>query len=219
MAKKNKLQNIKAVQQMIDGTHKFQTKKSIGFSDAAHTAKKSEHHEIGDVWEEVDPVTGIVTIVEQRDGFRVKKSKNSDSLQQARDYIRSFPNCRKESCTCAKPHPLDEMMRKSNGMCFDCTIDMEHELKKQGKFQDYAKAKIRANALAWLRDAEQDVEMLKKAYTEASKVVVNSDGLTENIQAQMTPAEFEEKIQTGFDTYKQEFLQELDKRTLPNENN
>ena len=44
MAKKNKLQNIKAIQQMIDGTHKFQTKKSIGFSDAESTAKKAETH-------------------------------------------------------------------------------------------------------------------------------------------------------------------------------
>ena len=40
MAKLNKLQNIKAVQQMIDGTHKFQTKKSVGFSDAEATKKE-----------------------------------------------------------------------------------------------------------------------------------------------------------------------------------
>jgi hypothetical protein len=218
MAKKNKLQNIKAIQQMIDGTHKFQTKKSIGFSDAESAAKKAETHAVGDVWEETDPVTGLVTIVEQRDGFRIRKSKNSDALQQARDYIRSFPNCRKDTCTCLKPHTLDETMRKANGMCFDCTIEMEHELKKEGKYQEYAKAKVRANALSWLRDAEKDVEMLKKAYTEASKVVVNSDGLTEDIQAHMTAEEFEEKVQKGFNEYKKEFLQELDKRTKPNEN-
>lgn len=217
MAKKNKLQNIKAVQQMIDGTHKFQTKKSIGFSDATSTAKKSEYHEIGDIWEEIDPITGNVTIIEQRDGFRIKKTKNSDTLQNVRDYIRSFPNCRKEKCTCINPHPIDETMRKSNGMCFDCTIEMEHELKKQGKFHEYAKDKIRANALAWLRDAEQDVEMLKKVYTQANKVVVNSDGLTENIQAQMTPEEFEEKIENGFKEYKTKFMDELDKRTKHNE--
>ena len=150
--------------------------------------------------------------------YRIKKSKNSDALQQARDYIRSFPKCRKESCTCLKPHPLDETMRKANGMCFDCTIEMEHELKKEGKYHEYAKEKVRANALAWLRDAEQDVEMLKKAYTEASKVVVNSDGLTEDMQAQMTPEEFHEKIEKGFQEYKKEFMAELDKRTLPNGN-
>lgn len=213
MSKKNKLQNIKAVQQMLDGTHKFQTKKTIGFSDAEHAANQSTRRNIGDIWEETDPVTGIVTIIEQRDGFRVRKTKNSAALQQARDYVRSFPNCRKESCTCLKPHPLDETMRKANGMCFDCTIEMEHELKKSGEFKQYAINKIRNNALAWLKEAEQDVEMLKKAYTEASKVVVNSDGLTEQIQAQMTPAEFEEKIESEFREYKKKFLEELDKRT------
>ena len=34
-----KLQNVKAIQQMLDGTHKFQTKKSIGFSDTKEAAK------------------------------------------------------------------------------------------------------------------------------------------------------------------------------------
>ena len=37
-----KLQNIKAVKQMLDGTHKFQTKKTIGFSDAKQKAKKNK---------------------------------------------------------------------------------------------------------------------------------------------------------------------------------
>ena len=38
--KNNKLQNVKAVKEMINGTHKFQTKKTTGFSDAESTAKK-----------------------------------------------------------------------------------------------------------------------------------------------------------------------------------
>ena len=37
-----KLQNVKAVQQMLDGTHKFQTKKTVGFSDATSVAKKND---------------------------------------------------------------------------------------------------------------------------------------------------------------------------------
>ena len=35
-----KLQNVKAIKQMLDGTHKFQTKKTVGFSDADATAQK-----------------------------------------------------------------------------------------------------------------------------------------------------------------------------------
>ena len=35
-----KLQNVKAIQQMLEGNHKFQTKKTVGFSDAKDAAKK-----------------------------------------------------------------------------------------------------------------------------------------------------------------------------------
>jgi hypothetical protein len=94
-----KLQNIKAVQQMLDGNHKFQTNKTVGFTDAEDTARRNEHHDVGDVWEETD-ARGNTTIVEQRDGFRVRKTKNTDVLQSVRDEVRAFPNCRKETCTC-----------------------------------------------------------------------------------------------------------------------
>lgn len=204
-----KLQNIKAVQQMLDGTHKFQTKKTIGFSDAAETADKNQKRLIGEVWEETDPISGITYIIEQKDGFRIKKTKSSNVLQDVRDEIRSFPNCRKETCTCLGKHPLDQKMQKIHGMCFDCVIEMEHELKKDGMYEEYERNKIRENALAWLASAERDVEMLKQAYTQASKFVTNSDGETETWTAKMTPEEFEETVQKQFNQFKEKFLAKL----------
>ena len=61
--KKNKLQNIKAISEMLEGTHKFQTKKSTGFSDAESTAKKNAKHEVGEIWEEVDSASGVTYII------------------------------------------------------------------------------------------------------------------------------------------------------------
>ena len=212
----NKLQNIKAVQQMIDGTHKFQTRKAIGFSDAEAAAKKSLRHEVGDIWEEIDS-KGNVYIIEQKDGFRIKKTKNSDLFQEVRDELRAFPNCQKQTCTCYQANQLDEKMRKIHGMCFDCVIEMEHQLKKDGTFDEYAHNKIRENALAWLRDAEQDVVMLKQTYTKASKFVLNGDGETESFSARMTPEEFEEKIEKSFAEFKENFLKKLNGKN--NENN
>jgi len=211
-----KLQNTKAIQQMLDGTHKFQTKKSVGFSDAEQVAKRNERHEVGDTWEEMDSGTGITYIYEQRDGFRVKKTKASDALQSIREEIRAFPNCRKETCTCIGTHHLDQKMRKIHGMCFDCTIEMEHELRKEGKFEEYEQSKIRENKLAWLAAAERDVAMLKQAYTQASKFVTNSEGQQEAWTARMTSEEFDETIQKQFDKFKQEFLNNLDKETDEN---
>jgi len=211
-----KLQNTKAIQQMLDGTHKFQTKKPVGFSDAEQVAKRNERHEVGDTWEEMDSGTGITYIYEQRDGFRVKKTKASDALQSIREEIRAFPNCRKETCTCIGTHHLDQKMRKIHGMCFDCTIEMEHELRKEGKFEEYEQSKIRENKLAWLAAAERDVAMLKQAYTQASKFVTNSEGQQEAWTARMTSEEFDETIQKQFDKFKQEFLNNLDKETDEN---
>jgi len=213
-----KLQNIKAIQQMLEGNHKFQTKKTVGFSDAKDAAKKSEHHNIGDVWEETD-ATGITYVVEQRDGFRVRKTKNSEIFQSIREEMRSFPNCRKETCTCIKANSVDEKMRKIHGMCGDCVIDMEHEMRKAGTYEEYEKNKIRENALAWLRNAERDVELLKQAYTQASEFVTNADGETESWGAKMTPEEFEETVQKQFERFKENFLNKLNGVEETNENN
>jgi len=213
-----KLQNIKAIQQMLDGTHKFQSKKTIGFSDAEDVAKKNEKHQVGDVWEETDSVTGVTYVIEQRDGFRIKKTKSTEVLQTVREELRSFPNCRKDTCVCLGKHPLDIKMQKVHGMCFDCVIEMEHELKKDGKYEEYEQNKIQENALAWLRSAEQDVEMLKQAYTQASKFVTNSDGATEAWTAKMTPDEFQEKIEEQFKVFKDNFLKRINGETDTNAN-
>ena len=214
-----KLQNVKAVTEMLQGTHKFQTKKTVGFSDSAATAKNNEKHAVGDIWEETDPGSKITYVLEQFEGFRTKKPKNSDALQSVRTELRTFPNCRKETCTCAGSHHLDKKMKKVHGMCFDCTIEMEHELKVAGKFEEYEQQKIRENAMAWLATAERDVEMLKEAYTTAAKFVTNSEGETESWAAKMTPEEFEETVQAQFNIFKDNFLKQLDKQSNKHENN
>ena len=211
-----KLQNVKAVQQMLDGNHKFQTKKTTGFSDAKLVAQKNERHTIGDVWEETDS-TGNIFVIEQKDGFRIRKTKNSEIFQELRDDLKSFPNCRKETCTCPGTHPLDKKMQVIHKMCFDCVIDMEHEMTKAGTYEEYSKNKIRENALAWLASAERDVDMLKQTYTQAAEFVTNSDGALETWGAKMTPAEFEETVQTQFNKFKENFLKNLDGES--NENN
>ena len=211
-----KLQNVKAVQQMLDGSHKFQTKKTTGFSDAKLVAQKNERHEIGDIWEETDS-TGNIFVIEQKDGFRIRKTKNSEIFQELRDDLKSFPNCRKETCTCAGTHPIDKKMQVIHKMCFDCVLEMEHELKKSGTFNEYEHNKVRENALAWLADAERDVAMLKQTYTQAAKFVTNSEGEIETWAAKMSPEEFDQTVQAQFDIFKENFLKRLNGES--NENN
>lgn len=209
----NKLQNIKAVKQMLDGTHKFQTKKTHGFSDAKQKAEKNKHREIGEIWEE--KINGTIYTIEQQNGFRVKKPKNSISAE-VHTYLNSYPNCKKDCCK-TKFGAVDEKMRIIHGMCLDCVIDMEHELKKQGKYEEYERQKMTENAKAWLRKAEQDVEMLKEAYTQASSTVMNADGQVEHWSAKMTSEEFEEKIENEFAKFKTKFLENLNKKKENND--
>jgi hypothetical protein len=129
--------------------------------------------------------------------------------------MRKFGNCPKETCTCISPKPIDEKMRKIHNMCLDCVIDMEHQLKTNGEYENYEREKMRANALAWLAAAEKDVEALKQAYTETMSFVSNSEGQTETWAAKMTPEEFEEIVQSNFEKFKQTFLDKLNNNINP----
>ncbi len=209
----NKLQNIKAIQKMLDGTHAFQTRKTHGFTDAKQKAEKNKRREIGEIWEE--KIGNTIYQIEQQDGFRVKKPKNSVA-EEVRSYLNSYPNCKKNCCK-TNFGPIDEKMRLIHGMCLDCVVDMEHELKKQGKYEEYEQKKIRENAEAWLKRAEQDVDMLKEVYTQASSTVMNADGMVEHWSAKMTPEEFEKTIQTQFDNFKIKFLKNLETKKENND--
>jgi hypothetical protein len=205
-----KLQNIKAVKQMLDGTHKFQTKKSIGFTDAKQKAEKNQKREVGDIWEE--KIGNTIYTIEQKNGFRVKRPKNSVA-SEIREYLNSYPNCRKECCKTSFNH-LDKKMQRIHGMCYDCVIEMEHKLRISGEYEEYEKNKIRENKKAWLKQAEQDVQALKQAFTESHQYVTNADGVLETWEAQMTKEEFNEKVEKEFEKFKKDFL-----KTIEEENN
>ena len=202
MAKK--LQNIKAIKEMIAGTHRTQTKNNVGMYMGDVHKKRT----VGEKWEET--VNGTVYEIEQKDGFRVKKPKNSIATQ-VRDFLNSFPNCKKD-CKCTNPTHLDKKMRILHGMCFNCVVEMEHELRKQGKFEEYERNRMKANAKGWLKRAEDDVKILKEAYTQSSKVVQNSKGDVETWHAKMTPEEFEETVEKQFKEFKENFLKNVEEK-------
>ena len=135
-------------------TKKFgnKTKIQIGYGNS-----ESEHVE-GDIWEE--KIGNTIYTIEQKNGFRVKRPKNSVAAE-VREYLNSYPNCRQECCKTSFNH-LDKKMQRIHGMCYDCVIDMEHQLRKDGKYEEYEQKKIYENAKAWIVKAEDDVEQLKK---------------------------------------------------------
>ena len=71
---------------------------------------------------------------------------------------------------------------------------------------------MKANAKGWLKRAEDDVKILKEAYTQSSKVVQNSKGDVETWHAKMTPEEFEETVEKQFKEFKENFLKNVEEK-------
>lgn len=171
----SKLKNIKALTQMLEGNHRLQTRKSIGFSDVVSAEEKNRKREVGEIWSETD-LNGNTIWWEQKQGYRTKSNVSpemSKLYEQIREEQFKFPNCQKEVCTCKAPNNLDQKFRRIVGMCEDCLISMETRLKIQGKFNEYALDKMKANAEAFFVQADKEFEVIKEAMKDVS--FVNSE--------------------------------------------
>ena len=81
------------------------------------------------------------------------------------------------SCKGPMKHHLDEKMWAIHKRCFNCVIDMEHEIMKAGKWEEYERLRITANADAFCEDMETTLnEFIKDSVT---KTNVTEDGMVE----------------------------------------
>lgn len=150
------LKNIEAIQKMVQGTHFTQTKTVTGYKGTDRT----EHREVGEIWEEYNPDGTVRCIWEQKSGYRVKRSPNSEILDKVREELNSYPNCRPE-CKSPKNTRLDSVFRKISGMCADCHFRMETKLKLSGEYEQYEKKKILENAKSFFKAADVEIEHIK----------------------------------------------------------
>ena len=186
-----KLKNIKAVNEMLLGEHKTQTKKSISFE-----GKKFVKKEVGETWIDDDGQSW-----EQKNGYRVKVGK----FAKLREDLKAFPNCNKETCTCIEPSQADLKMKAYHGMCLDCVVEMEHDLKLKGEYDEYERTKLLNNAEAWLKEAEVEKEVLKSTIKAS---FINEDGSIEEWDG-LSEDEMVTKIDEGFKTFKTNFIDKL----------
>jgi len=187
-----KLKNIKAVKEMLGGEHKTQTKKTISFSDKVFVKR-----EVGETW-----IDNKNQKWEQRNGYKVKVGK----LSKLRNEMRTFPNCKKECNAHLDPGQADLKMKAIHGMCLNCVVEMEHELRKNGTYEEYENNKMLQNAEAWLKQAELEKDVLKSTL-QAS--YVNEDGSIEDWGKGMTEDEVVNKIDEGFAEFKKNFIDKL----------
>ena len=109
--------------------------------------KKIEDHKEGDTWEE-DGKTWTI-----KNGIKQTVTK-LDSIKK----LMSMPLCCPKCSKPMKYHDLNKKMYNIHQMCFDCVIDMEAEIKKQGKWEEYEKGIMNANKNASLEDVEKAID-------------------------------------------------------------
>jgi hypothetical protein len=99
-------------------------------------------------------------------------------------------------------------MWKVHKMCIDCVIDMEHEHKLNGTYEQYEKDLMRKNIEAWLIDARAEMGAIKELLTKAE--FVNSDGTVEKWDSPWKgkEQELEELLEKDFQKVKYQLLGE-----------
>jgi len=213
----SKLKNVKALNEMLAGNHRTQTRTTFGYSDVAATADRNKKRDVGEVWE-VKDANGNSTWFEQHEGFRTKTNVHpsvSKAMQEIRTWMNSFPNCPKEKCTCLKPNRLDEKFRRIAGMCEECLISFETSLKMRGEFNEYAMNKMKANAEDFFKQADAEVEILKREITNINFAGDETDN--NNIVEKWSfqdPESYKSMIDEQYAEFKRKTLEHIENRGL-----
>lgn len=167
---------------------------------------KEIRRNVGDVWYDDEGVK-----YEQKKGYVVRHGK----LEDIRTELREFKNCNKEVCECTYPTRLDLKFKGMVGKCSNCVFEEETQMKIDGKYDNYETQKVYDNAQAWLKEAEQEKELIKQTYTEQLQFV-NQNGKTEDWEGMPSVEELITRIDDEFEKFKKEFLLDLEKKLEKN---
>ncbi len=203
----DKLQNIKAVKEMIEGRHFTQTKTNIGFSDIESVKSKTQERAVGETWEEYDKDGNVKAVWEQRDGYKIKKGRNAKILDNARDYLTQYKNCIQDydKCKSTPKTKLDERFRNKFGRCSECQFKLESEMKLNGTYKEYERGQMLKNANAFFKQADKEIEIVYNDLVSDS-YYANVDGATEKWEGDMKMAE---DIKREYTEYKEIVLDKL----------
>lgn len=119
LKKEFKEKDVQRLRNLVQGKYGDKTRSSVGFS------KKEEFHSEGDIWEEDGRQWTI------KDGIKQNITK-FDKAKKAHVMPLLCPNCSK-----VMKNRNDKPFYNIHKMCFNCVIDMEVQLKKEGKWEEY----------------------------------------------------------------------------------
>tara|TARA_R110000772_G_scaffold89289_1_gene185067 strand:+ start:121 stop:696 length:576 start_codon:yes stop_codon:yes gene_type:complete len=112
-------QDVERLRNLVQGKYGEKTRSSVGFS------KKEEFYKEGDIWE----VDGRMWTI--KEGIKQNITK-LDKAKKAHVMPLLCPNCKR-----VMKKRIDKQFYNIHKTCFDCVIEYEAELKKQGKWEEY----------------------------------------------------------------------------------
>jgi hypothetical protein len=119
LKKEFKKQDVERLRNLVQGKYGEKTRSSVGFS------KKEEFHSEGDTWEEDNRTWTI------KNGIKQNITK-FDNAKKYHVMPLLCPNCNK-----IMKNRNDKSFYNIHKICFNCVIDMEIKLKREGKWEEY----------------------------------------------------------------------------------
>lgn len=137
LKKEFKHRDVERIRNLVKKDYTAGTRQGTGYE------KKQEERKEGDVWEENNKTWTIKNGVKQ----------NVTKLDSAKKALRIPLTCPK--CNGSMKHWLSKKMYKVHGVCFDCTIEYETDLKKAGLYKQYEKRMTEGNMRAFIKDIQE----------------------------------------------------------------
>jgi len=136
LKKEFKHNDVQRLRNLVQGKYGDKTTMGTGYE------KAKEFHAEGDIWEEDGRQWTI------KNGLK----QNITKLDKAKEGIilpLFCPTCARSM----KPH-LDKKWFVMYGYCFDCQVDFEHKLRKEGKLEEFEKEILNQHLEGTIKDFE-----------------------------------------------------------------
>jgi hypothetical protein len=167
-------------------TGEYESDLKVGYTKSSNTPIRK----IGDVWEDEDG-----KIWEQKDGFKVKKSKLTDVMSSIRNELYEMTRCSRPSCSkSGKYSKTDKKVIEKYNYCTSCLAELEHPIRVDGNWETYKTWRV---SVDMIKEAEAILENLNQARNEIKQdyKYVNSDGTTQVWSLDKPVDEIKEDIQ------------------------
>lgn len=163
--------DVQRLRNLVQGKFGEKTRSSVGFT------KADEFHAEGDIWES-DGRTWTI-----KDGIKQNITK-LDKAKKAHVMPLLCPNCKK-----VMKNRNDKSFYNLHRKCFNCVIDFEHELRKQGKWEEYQR-NIKNNEID--KQIEEFKVYIKEKLNESNDGFVTENGDVEKWVGKLDKSKVEE---------------------------